>query len=179
MDGHMHKNASIASYMHRLVALDGIAWLATQHDLQGVVHFSSDGDEDEGEDETDGGGGVSVAPGLPWWAAVPRETWPAGLAAEIVPLWHEPHGDRQTELGVRVAAAVDRPWVEAHLQAALVSEEELLQGPLALRGQLHDPYLLAWEAELNEDPVPGVIALVAALRPFSFFQCEPCRPCAA
>ena len=45
-------------------------------------------------------------------------------------MWHEPHGDRQTELAVRVAAAADRPWVEAHLRGALISEEEMLQEPV-------------------------------------------------
>ena len=32
---------------------------------------------------------------------LPQDEWPAGLAEDIAALWHEPHGDRQSELLLR------------------------------------------------------------------------------
>ena len=86
-----------------------------------------------------------IEPGQRWWAAVGREKWPLGLAADIAPLWHEPYGDRQTELVACVRAEADRAAVEAQLRAALLSDAELARGPKAWAAQLEDPYREGWE----------------------------------
>lgn len=89
-----------------------------------------------------------VEPGDPWWAGVPRSKWPPGLAEEIIPLWHEPHGDRQTELSLPSAESPAeqealRKMLDM-LKAALVDEEEW-----AAPEQLDDPWVDAWEAALK------------------------------
>ena len=67
-----------------LLRLKGIAWLATQHQLQ--AHAALAGTQ------------FSLAPGPPWWGAMPRDEWPEGLEEAIEPLWDAEHGDRQVEL---------------------------------------------------------------------------------
>merc|ERR1712080_563044 len=43
-----------------------------------------------------------VTQGQPWWAAVEKDLWPDGLAADLESskLWQEPHGDRMQEIVV-------------------------------------------------------------------------------
>ena len=117
--------------------LRGVAWLATQPDLQAIVG------ESKGE-----GGGLGVEPGQRWWASIPREKWPAGLARDIAPLWHAPHGDRQTELVGCVRDEATRLWVEERLRGALLTDEEMAQGSEVWAEQMGDPYAEAWEQTL-------------------------------
>ena len=117
--------------------LRGVAWLATQPNLQAIVG--------EGEGEV---GGLRVEPGQRWWASIPKEKWPMGLARDIAPLWHEPHGDRQTELVGRVRDEATRRWVEERLRGALLTEAEMVQGSEAWPEQMSDPYAEAWEQTL-------------------------------
>ena len=79
-----------------------------------------------------------MAPGPAWWAATAREEWPAGLHETIDKLWHEEHGDRQTEL-VCIGQDLDPAAVEAALQACLLTKEEMASGEDGWR-LLTDPF---------------------------------------
>jgi len=105
-------------------------WLASQPKLQGAVR-------------TDEAGGVAVEPGEPWWACVPRDEWPAGLAEDIAALWHDPHGDRQSELLLRGGAASDREELALALAACACTSAEAeawAEGDSAL----DDPFAAQW-----------------------------------
>ena len=75
----------------------------------------------------------------PWWAAVPRHSWPDGLAEEMQAaqarkradgfppeemLWDSAHGDRRTEL-VCIGRALDHEAAQAQLDACLLTAEEM------------------------------------------------------
>ena len=81
-----------------LISMGGIAWLATRPNEQVSLSISSPGSP------------VVVERGPPWWACVPEEEWPDGLAEAIQPLWSETFGDRQVdptlELAVQVASQI-------------------------------------------------------------------------
>jgi hypothetical protein len=94
---------------------------------------------------------------------VARDKWPPGLAQDIAPLWHEPHGDRQTELVVRVRDAADRAWAEGLLRSALLTEAEMALPPAAWRATLGDPYALAWERTLLATQQPDELGDLEAL----------------
>ena len=53
-----------------LLRLKGFCWLATRNRQQGHVALA--------------GTQFTLAPGPPWWAAVPRHMWPEGLAEELL-----------------------------------------------------------------------------------------------
>ena len=172
--------------------LEGIAWLATQPDLQALV-----------KPRHDGTGGASVEPGDPWWAVIPRAKWPEGLEADIKPLWHEPMGDRQTELALLPLAADGPPLPTAacaelcaRLEACLVTEAEAGLPPAELDdpfAELWKPVLLAAAKEENaakiEDDVRSAFERARAPKgrfvSMSFGaaasgkgpQCVPCLPC--
>ena len=116
--------------------LRGLAWLATQPGLQADVGVNDDD------------GSVYVDAGQAWWACIPRSKWPEGLEAEILPLWREPHGDRQTELtlptpsGPTEAAAVKA--LEEALEASLVTDAEWEAAT-----ELDDPWAEEWQATLR------------------------------
>ncbi len=119
------------------VRLDGLAWLVTQPRLQALITSSDDGK-------------CTVGPGDPWWAVIPRSDWPEGLADEIAPLWHEPNGDRQTELAIRSTDGARLPpavlsSVTARLDACLLSASEA-ELPLA---DLDDPFTDEWRPVLE------------------------------
>ncbi|EOD13186.1 hypothetical protein EMIHUDRAFT_212951 [Emiliania huxleyi CCMP1516] len=140
----------------RGLRLEGIAWLATQPNLQGLV-------------STNEAGACVVEPGDPWWAVIPRSKWPEGLEDAIAPLWHEPHGDRQSEVALvwpddaaegrctpsALHAARER-WF-ATLEACVMkpSEDEL---PL---DELDDPFADAWAPVLREAAEQERLAKIA------------------
>lgn len=107
-----------------LIRMKGVAWLATRYDHQGVVSLTSEG--------------FTIESGNKFWAALPREEWPAGLADDIKPLWAEPHGDRQTEL-VCIGIDMDKTAVEGELKACLLEDREFEQGVEAW-AKLEDPF---------------------------------------
>lgn len=114
-----------------LVRAKGVAWLASRHGRQATLALA--------------GRVFSIEPGPPWWAAIDRETWPEGLAADLAPLWREPHGDRQTEIVV-IGVRMERAAVEARLREALLTETEMAGGPEAWAADLADPFAEAWDA---------------------------------
>lgn len=90
----------------------------------------------------------TVLPGVPWWAVIPKSEWPEGLEEDIKPLWHEPHGDRQTELVV-IGLHMDKDAVRAALTGCLLTDAEFAQGPTEWAA-FEDPYAQDWEQYMAE-----------------------------
>ncbi len=63
-----------------------------------------------------------------WWATVPREHWPKAHLGWIEARWQEPFGDRRQEL-VFIGVDLDQAALTAKLDQALLTEDELAQGP--------------------------------------------------
>ena len=116
----------------QLLRLKGIAWIATRHQQQ--AHAALAGTQ------------FTLSPGPPWWDAIAREMWPEGLEDDIKPLWHEEHGDRQTEL-VCIGQELDHAAVEKALRACLLTEKEMAGGVEAWAA-LPDPFADAWDREM-------------------------------
>ena len=146
--------------------VDGLAWLATQKGLQALVNTN-----DEGE--------TFVNPGDPWWASVPKRKWPEGLEAEIAPMWHEPHGDRQVELTVSGGTAKARASLLARLEGCLLTAAEESLGPNAFE----DPYADEWKAQLTEEEATQRAEMIGEAMQKAFKKREPkdtgqfCLPC--
>ena len=117
------------------VRIDGLGWLASQPGLQALVrsHPAS--------------GAIEVDPGDPWWASVPRERWPRGLAEDIGPMWHEPTGDRQIDLTLSEGTHEARLQIRSRLEQCLATDAEAALGPNALE----DPYAEEWRRVLDEE----------------------------
>eukprot|EP00900_Chrysochromulina_parva_P000575 jgi/Chrpa1/10518/Chrysochromulina_OHIO_Genome00020607-RA len=116
-----------------LLRLKGIAWIATRHSQQ--AHAALAGTQ------------FSLDPGPPWWDAIPRELWPETLEEDIKPLWHEEHGDRQTELVV-IGRHLDHRAAEAAIHACLLTDAEMVGG---VEGwlTLADPFAEKWDRDLE------------------------------
>lgn len=65
-----------------------------------------------------------------WWAAVPRERWPQDEESVrlIEEQWDQDVGDARQEL-VLIGIGMDRPALRARLDACLLSDAEMAQGP--------------------------------------------------
>ena len=124
----------------RLLRMKGIAWLATKHWQQAQAALA--------------GTQFTLSPGPPWWASMPREEWPEGLADDIKPLWHDHHGDRQTEV-VCIGQELQHAEATAALEACLMSDDEMGMGGGAPESaweawaKLPDPFAEAWEREVR------------------------------
>ena len=133
-----------------LLRLKGFAWLATRPSQQ--AHAALAGTQ------------FTMAPGPPWWAAIPRTRWPEGLADELQHdashldycTWDAEHGDRRTEL-VCIGRELDREAASAQLEACLLTAEEMAEGEeshLAFGKKswldLPDPFATAWEEAMAE-----------------------------
>ena len=70
------------------------------------------------------GGSSGIKAGGLWWAAVPRESWPAGLPenADAKRPWHPRYGDRRQEL-VFIGINVDEARLRERLDACLLGPE--------------------------------------------------------
>ena len=99
--------------LQRVIRAKGVVWLASKqgHAKQMVSQFA-------------GSRPLAVNIGSPWWAAVDRSKWPEGVAESIEAKWHEPWGDRRTELVV-IGQAMDRAAVTAALEACMLGEHEM------------------------------------------------------
>jgi len=108
----------------------GYFWLASRHDVS--LHWSQ------------AGRCASCQPAGMWYAAVPEAHWPeddalrAEIRAELVGPW----GDRRQEL-VFIGAPLQEAHIRSALDAALLSDAELMLGPEGWR-ELQDPFP-AWE----------------------------------
>ena len=116
-----------------LLRLKGIAWIATRYSQQ--AHAALAGTQ------------FSLDPGPPWWDAIPRELWPETLEEDIKPLWHEEHGDRQTELVV-IGRHLDHRAAEAAIHACLLTDAEMVGGAEGWL-TLADPFAEKWDRDLE------------------------------
>jgi G3E family GTPase len=98
-----------------LIRSKGFVWLATRNDHSVQMHVA--------------GGSLRVSWEGPWWAAVPRKQWPKNkeFKKEVLSRWQEPYGDREQTL-VCIGLHMDRPGVEAALEACLLTPEEMSVG---------------------------------------------------
>jgi G3E family GTPase len=102
----------------------GFFWLASRHDVVGEWHQA--------------GGSCRTSPAGTWWATAERSSWPEEALAQIAASWQEPYGDRRQELVV-IGRNLDREALVARLDACLLDDAELAQGPAAW-ARLPDPF---------------------------------------
>jgi G3E family GTPase len=94
----------------------GFFWLASRMDITGLWSHA--------------GGAASCEGAGMWYAALPRDEWPdepVSLAA-LERDWIEPWGDRRQEI-VFIGVDLDEDELRARLDAALLTEAELKEGP--------------------------------------------------
>jgi G3E family GTPase len=116
-----------------LIRAKGYVWLASRPDW--VVSYSRAGNT------------ATHEPVGRWWAAAPRERWPAQGTAErqnIDARWRAPYGDRLNEV-VFIGRHLDRPAIEAAWKAMHLNYTETRKGgpgPQGLKGwrDLPDPF---------------------------------------
>ena len=123
-----------------LLRLKGFAWLATWRTKQ--AHAALAGTQ------------FTMAPGNPWWAAIPRQQWPDGLAEDIQDAWDVQHGDRRTEL-VCIGRELDSEAANAQLEACLLTAEEMAAGEESWRA-LTDPFATQGSPDAGLEIVSGV-----------------------
>ena len=113
----------------------GFVWLASRHEHVGMWHQA--------------GGACALSGAGSWWATAPREEWPedAETRAEIEANSEGEFGDRRQELVV-IGRDVDEHGLRARLDACLLNDAELAQGPAAWAA-LEDPFA-PWLAEEDE-----------------------------
>jgi G3E family GTPase len=113
-----------------LLRVKGIIWLATRNLLVGGISRTR-------WQNSCGGAGV-------WWAALPREDWPADPAAlaRMQETWREPYGDRRQEI-VLLGEATRLPDIARRLGDCLLGDDDFAQPPAAWRN-LPDPFP-AWD----------------------------------
>lgn len=75
-----------------------------------------------------------------WWAALPRERWPADAQsrAEVVADWDPVYGDRCQEL-VLIGIGMDEQALRTRLQACVMTQEEMMR-PAAELAKISDPF---------------------------------------
>lgn len=86
------------------------------------------------------GPSCQAQPGGMWWISVPDEYWPTEKdeREQILQSFHDDFGDRRQEL-VFIGTGMNQEAMEAALEACLLTEEELAQGP-ELWAKLADPF---------------------------------------
>ncbi len=117
-----------------LIRAKGYVWLATRPDW--VVSYSRAGNT------------ATHEPVGRWWAAAPRERWPARGTPErrnIDARWAEPYGDRLNEV-VFIGREMDRGAIEQAWKAMHLNFTETRKGALGMKGwrDLPDPFP-AWQ----------------------------------
>lgn len=120
-----------------VIRAKGMFWLATRMELAGYVSQA----------------GVlrdTRAMGF-FWSAVPENEWPQDAQGqkEIRAFIEGPHGDRRTEL-VIIGRGMDQAALTAMFEAALLTEEEFVQGPQAW-ARLEDPFPSWLPSESGEE----------------------------
>ncbi|NJP04733.1 MAG: GTP-binding protein [Chloroflexaceae bacterium] len=115
----------------------GLFWLASRPDWIGIW--------------SQAGGVCRSEPGGFWWASSAEAEWPDDpeTRAAIAAVWQEPYGDRRQELVV-IGIDVDREWFEQRMNACLLTDDELAQGPAAWNTQ-PDPFGAWTYAPMIED----------------------------
>ena len=132
----LHAATSTKGHVLTSCRIEGIAWFVSRHDEQVILQYSASA------------GGLRVSRGPPWWDALPTSEWPDGLAHDLKDsgFWHDPYGDRQSELTIRERPNLARPparaAIEAALEACLLTDAEFKAGPQAW-DEMADPFLEA------------------------------------
>lgn len=106
----------------------GLFWLATQMDAALIW--------------SQAGGNQEVLGAQPWLCAMPLDQWSTTdetTQADVMADWDPRFGDRRQEL-VFIGIHMDIPALEARLEAALLTEEELAGTPEQWAAQFHDPF---------------------------------------
>ena len=113
-----------------LLRVKGLVWLATRNLLVGGISRTR-------WQNSCGGAGV-------WWAALPREDWPADPAtlARMQETWREPYGDRRQEI-VLLGEAERLSGIARQLGNCLLDDDDFAKPPSAGRN-LPDPFP-AWD----------------------------------
>lgn len=98
----------------KVLRAKGFLWLATCHD--DLILFSIAGNT------------LSLEPQAQWLAADPDSEQDEETQEYIGKVWEPPYGDRRQEI-VFIGMEMDRVGIEARLNAALLTEEEMAEGP--------------------------------------------------
>jgi ADP-ribose pyrophosphatase YjhB (NUDIX family) len=169
--GRLHAAVAQPEGILRSVRVEGICWLASRYDEQAIWSAR--------------GGRVRLRRGPPWWAALPSSEWPNGLYDDLCDsgFWHEPHGDRQSELRIELlghvaddARAVARARVAAALDACVLSDGEFADGADGWDAY-EDPFLEAERhAPFSFVPAQPSVgeAQAAGGAQMATVSCEPC-----
>ena len=130
--------AAIGSGLEGVVRSKGYLWVATRPHYCGVW--------------SQAGASLQIDRAGYWFAAVPRERWPEdpGTRDWIEDNWDDQVGDCRQEI-VFIGVAMNRQEIEAVMDAALVTDEEMAAGPEHWR-QFEDP-LPSWESEAQHADV--------------------------
>ena len=79
-----------------------------------------------------------------------EDKWPVGLEAEIAPFWHEPTGDRQTDVTLHGGSPEVLNALFAMLEASVATEaEEAAEAAEVGIAVEQDPFAQAWRTELE------------------------------
>lgn len=127
--------ASHTGPFKNLLRAKGFSWIASNNDVQAVFAHA--------------GQSCNLTPGPAWWASINKDMWPEGLEHDIIPLWHEPYGDRQQEL-VMIGQHLDVAEMEDALLRCVLTDEEFEMGPEVWE-KYEDPFRDSWDAFLMGD----------------------------
>jgi len=111
-------NEALDEGWENVLRAKGMMWIASKHDIIG--HYAQ------------AGNCVGVEPVRRWYAASPREEWPEDAATldALAKDWHPEFGDRMQEV-VFIGAGMERSAIAAALDACLLTDRELAEGPEA------------------------------------------------
>lgn len=111
-------------------------------------------------DWSQAGGASSIGIGANWWSAIPQEEWPDDpeFLQQMSVEMQAPWGDRKQEV-VFIGRKMDEKWIRNELNACLLTDIEMEQGP-EVWAQWCDPYglLSTAETELSDELQPAVAA---------------------
>jgi G3E family GTPase len=110
-----------------LLRSKGFFWLATRNNVIGGWSQS--------------GGSAEHRPVGIWWAAVPKERWPAekDVRDYIAKEWHSPYGDRRQEL-VFIGQDLPKSEMLAILQECLLDDQEMTLAADQWEERFSDPF---------------------------------------
>ncbi len=120
----------------RVVRSRGFFWLASRMEVSGLW--------------SQAGGACEVEPAGLWLAAQPEEEWGADpdIRAEVEKIWDPHWGDRRQELAFLVCD-LDESVLRTALDACLLTDEELAQGPAVW--QTYPDSFGHWHVESHEE----------------------------
>ena len=107
--------AALGTGLEGVVRSKGYLWLATRPHRSAIW--------------SQAGASLQIDPGGYWWAAVDRKQWPDDPTARdwIQGVWDDEVGDCRQEI-VFIGVSMDRSAIEAAMDSAMVTDEELAAG---------------------------------------------------